>query len=95
MVTSTWSRRGPDAVTSRPVTSPPVASIAVVSSLTAVARAGSSSRTVIEFETEGAMFMGPILPAACRYSESGSFGVGVPSPGETAQALLIDRRRAT
>ena len=44
----------PDAVTSRPVTTPPAASITPVISLTAVARAGRMRRTVTELAIEGA-----------------------------------------
>jgi len=53
-VTSTemWSEC--DAVTSRPVTIPPVCSMAVVSSLTAVGRATTSRRTVMDEDTLGA-----------------------------------------
>src|ERR1035437_291398 len=91
MVTSTCSRRGPEAVTSSPVTSPPMVSIAAVSSLTAVARAGSSSRTVMEFETEGPMFMGPILPATCRYSES-ALCVYTPFPAASSQSVPPDHQ---
>ena len=60
-VTSTRSAVGPEAVTSRPVTSPPPFSMTPVSSLTAVARAGSISRTVMEFETEGIAAMATIV----------------------------------
>src|SRR6476646_6580184 len=69
-VTSTRSRDAPDAVTSRPVTSPPLRSIAVVSSLTAVARAGSWRRTVIELETEGAAVIAAIFATTGRYADS-------------------------
>lgn len=48
MVTSIRSFSWPDAVTSRPVTEPPLDSTAVVSWETAVPLAGTSSRTVIE-----------------------------------------------
>jgi hypothetical protein len=47
-VTSMLSRSCPDAVTSRAVTTPPTCSTAEVSRLTALPRAGASSRTVIE-----------------------------------------------
>ena len=60
-VTSTRRRSGPEAVTSRPVTSPPLFSMTPVSSLTAVARAGRISRTVMEFETEGMAAMATIV----------------------------------
>jgi hypothetical protein len=56
-VTSTRSRSGPEAVTSRPVTRPPLFSMTPVSSLTAVARAGRMRRTVMELETEGTAVM--------------------------------------
>ncbi|GAA3864604.1 hypothetical protein GCM10022227_22290 [Streptomyces sedi] len=47
----------PDAVTSRPVTEPPEDSTTVVSALTAVPLAGTSSLMVIEYETLGAVAM--------------------------------------
>lgn len=56
-VTSIRSFSCPEAVTSRPVTDPPDDSTAVVSWLTAVPLAGTSSRTVIEYETLGAVAM--------------------------------------
>ena len=43
----------PDAVTSRPVTTPPAFSMTPVISLTAVARAGRVRRTVTELAMEG------------------------------------------
>ncbi len=52
-VTSIRSASRPEAVTSRPVTDPPEDSTAVVIALTALPRAGTSSRTVIELETLG------------------------------------------
>ena len=58
-VTSTWMRSIPEAVTSSAVTRPPAASMAWVSSLTPVARAGMSSRTVIDEETLGAEGIAP------------------------------------
>src|SRR3954454_15700201 len=61
-VTSTRTRSGPDAVTSRAVTTPPPASMRPVSSLTARGRAGSSSRIVMEEETLAPLPMGAILP---------------------------------
>ena len=62
MVTSIRSVSWPEAVTSRPVTEPPEDSTAVVSWLTAVPLAGTSSRTVIEYETLGAVAMTDLLP---------------------------------
>ncbi len=56
-VTSMRSFSWPEAVTSRPVTEPPEDSTAVVSRPTAVPLAGTSSRTVIEYETLGAVAM--------------------------------------
>ena len=47
-VTSTRSRSWPNGVTSSAVTAPPTCSTAWVSSLTALPRDGTSSRTVIE-----------------------------------------------
>ncbi|GAA2453617.1 hypothetical protein GCM10010273_39990 [Streptomyces lavendulocolor] len=61
MVTSIRSFSWPDAVTSRPVTEPPEDSTAVVSWETAVPLAGTSSRTVIEYETLGAVAMAVFL----------------------------------
>ena len=52
-VTSIRSRSWPEAVTSSAVTAPPACSTAVVSWLTEAPPAGTSSRTVIEYETEG------------------------------------------
>ncbi|GAA2460241.1 hypothetical protein GCM10010388_59390 [Streptomyces mauvecolor] len=57
MVTSIRSFSWPEAVTSRPVTDPPEDSTAVVSWETAVPLAGTSRRTVIEYETLGAVAM--------------------------------------
>jgi hypothetical protein len=57
MVTSMRSFSWPEAVTSRPVTDPPEDSTAVVSRPTAPPLAGTSSRTVIEYETLGAVAM--------------------------------------
>ncbi len=57
MVTSIRSFSWPEAVTSRPVTEPPDDSTAVVSWETAVPLAGTSSLTVIEYETLGAVAM--------------------------------------
>lgn len=56
-MTSIRSFSWPEAVTSRPVTEPPEDSTAVVSWETAVPLAGTSSRTVIEYETLGAVAM--------------------------------------
>ncbi|GGP61383.1 hypothetical protein GCM10010231_35330 [Streptomyces sindenensis] len=56
-MTSIRSFSWPDAVTSRPVTEPPEDSTAVVSWETAVPLAGTSSLTVIEYETLGAVAM--------------------------------------
>jgi hypothetical protein len=61
-VTSIRSRSWPDAVTSRPVTEPPEDSTAVVIELTALPRAGNSIRTVIEFDTLGAVAIDVLLP---------------------------------
>ena len=61
IVTSIRSFSWPEAVTSRPVTEPPEDSTAVVSWLTAVPLAGTSSRTVIEYETLGAVAMAEFL----------------------------------
>ncbi|GBP99736.1 hypothetical protein SSP531S_11330 [Streptomyces spongiicola] len=61
MVTSIRSFSCPDAVTSRPETEPPEDSTAVVSWETAVPLAGTSSRTVIEYETLGAVAMAEFL----------------------------------
>ena len=66
-VTSTPMRSWPDVVTSRAVTIPPACSIAVVSSLTAVGRARTSSRTVMDEETLGAELMRPL----CRADRAG------------------------
>ncbi|GAA3489200.1 hypothetical protein GCM10018987_32830 [Streptomyces cremeus] len=60
-MTSIRSFSWPDAVTSRPVTEPPEASTAEVSWLTEVPLAGTSSRTVIEYETLGAVAMADFL----------------------------------
>ena len=57
IVTSIRSFSWPEAVTSRPVTEPPEDSTAVVSWETAVPLAGTSSLTVIEYETLGAVAM--------------------------------------
>ncbi len=57
IVTSIRSFSWPEAVTSRPVTDPPDDSTAVVSWETAVPLAGTSSLTVIEYETLGAVAM--------------------------------------
>ena len=56
----------PEAVTSRPVTTPPAASITPVISLTAVARAGRTRRTVMELAIEGADGIPRIQPATDR-----------------------------
>ena len=64
-VTSICSRSCPDAVTSSAVTMPPACSTACVSWLTALPRAGTSSRTVIEYEmlgTLGWLLTAPIVP---------------------------------
>lgn len=61
MVTSIRSFSWPEAVTSRPVTDPPEDSTAVVSWETAVPLAGTSRRTVIEYETLGAVAMAVFL----------------------------------
>ena len=53
IVTSTRMRSWPEPVTSSAVTTPPADSTMVVSSLTALPRAGTSSRTVIEYDTLG------------------------------------------
>ena len=60
-VTSMRSRSWPEAVTSRAVTAPPACSTAVVNWLTEVPPAGTSSRTVIEYEIEGTAVTEPIL----------------------------------
>ena len=52
-MTSIRSWSTPDAVTSSAVTMPPAASTTLVSWLTAVPPAGTTSRTVIEYETDG------------------------------------------
>jgi hypothetical protein len=52
-VTSIRSRSWPDAVTSSAVTRPPACSTAVVSLLTVEPPAGTSRRTVMEYETLG------------------------------------------
>ena len=56
----------PDAVTSSPVTTPPAASMTPVISLTAVARAGRTRRTVTELAIEGADGIPRIQPATRR-----------------------------
>ncbi len=56
----------PDAVTSRPVTTPPAASMTPVISLTAVARAGRVRRTVTELAIDGAGDIPRIQPATDR-----------------------------
>ena len=61
-VTSIWRCSCPEAVTSMAVTSPPACSTAAVSWLTALPRAGTSSRTVMEYETLGAVVMPGIVP---------------------------------
>ena len=60
-MTSICSRFRPEAFTSSAVTTPPAFSIAPLSSLTAVERAGSSSRTVMEDDTLGTLDMPPIV----------------------------------
>src|SRR3954454_6952732 len=81
-VTSTRTRSAPDAVTSSAVTRPPPRSITVVSSLTAVGRAGSSSRTVIEYDTLGADAM-----AASRLGQH-PFKRSASSPSPAAGPLV-------
>src|SRR3954452_14660953 len=99
-VRSTRTRDGPEAVTSRAVTRPPPFSTTAVSSLTAVGRAGSSRRTVIEYETLGADGMAtslgtawrPILPhspaprglTSPRAAAAGSAGFSPARPGYPA-----------
>ena len=61
-VTSIRSRSWPDAVTSSAVTIPPACSTAWVSWLTALPRAGTSSRTVMEYEMLGTVTMPAIVP---------------------------------
>ena len=63
-VTSTRSRSWPIGVTSSAVTAPPACSTAWVSSLTARPRDGTSSRTVIEYDTLGATDTSVRLPTA-------------------------------
>src|SRR5512133_435370 len=70
-VTSMRSRSCPEAVTSSAVTAPPACSTAVVNWLTEGPPAGTSKRTVIEYETEGRAVTQPILsrqrrPAAAQ-----------------------------
>ena len=60
-VTSTCICSWPEAVTSSAVTMPPACSIAVVSSLTAVGRAATCRRTVMDDDT-----LGPAMPSVCR-----------------------------
>ncbi len=64
IVRSARSRCCPDSVMSTAVTMPPARSTAPVISLTAVTRAGSSSRTVMELDTDGTGFMRVIVAYA-------------------------------
>ena len=96
-VTSIRSRSWPEAVTSSAVTAPPACSTAVVSWLTAAPPAGTSSRTVIEYDTEGTALTGPILsrPMATPDGPAARLGAAAAVAAVAAHRPMSPRPSAT
>src|SRR5690606_10068321 len=84
----------PDAVTSRAVTIPPAPSMAAVSSLTAVGRASTSNRTVIDDDTPGFSVMDTLCSLRRPISRTTTAPAsGAHDDGARGSARCTQRRR--